>query len=116
MATAYRHGWVRAVEELDSTDRRVRRLVVGAQAGACAAFAVAGAAALPAPSGWQLVLLAAASGWSAFVTDALARGRRPVEHCCMAQLPTALVALLAGTAGPRASAAAALPAPVLPRP
>jgi diguanylate cyclase (GGDEF)-like protein len=108
VATANQHGWVRAVEGLDSTARRVRRLVVGAQAGAAAAFAVAGVASLPAPSGWQFVLLAVASGWSAFVTDALARSRRPVEHCCMAQLPTALVALLAGVAGPRGSAPAAV--------
>jgi diguanylate cyclase (GGDEF)-like protein len=108
VATAYRHGWVRAVEELDSTARRVRRLVVGAQTGAAGAFALAGVAALPAPSGWQLVLLAAASGWSAFVTDSLARRRRPVEHCCMAQLPTALTALLAGVAGPHGSAPAAV--------
>lgn len=108
MATAYRHGWVRAVEELGSTARRVRRLVIGAQAAAGAAFAVAGVAALPAPAGWQLVLLAASTGWSAYVTDTLARSRRPVEHCCMAQLPTALVALLAGVAGPRGSSPAAV--------
>ena len=108
MATVYRHGWVRAVEGLDSTDRAVRRLVVGAQAATAAAFAVAGVASLPGPSGWQLVLLALATGWSGFVTDVLARGRRPVEHCCMAQLPTALVALLAGVAGPHGSAPAAV--------
>jgi diguanylate cyclase (GGDEF)-like protein len=108
VATAYRHGWVRAVEELGSTARRVRRLVIGAQVTAGAAFAIAGLAALPTPTGWQLVLLAAATGWSAYVTDTLARRRRPVEHCCMAQLPTALVALLAGVAGPHGSAPAAV--------
>jgi diguanylate cyclase (GGDEF)-like protein len=96
------------VEELGASARWVRRLVVGAQAGVGAAFAVAGVAALPAPSGWQLVLLALATGWSAVVTDTLARSRRPVEHCCMAQLPTALIALLAGVAGPRGSGPAAV--------
>jgi diguanylate cyclase (GGDEF)-like protein len=113
VATAYRHGWVRAAERLGASDRRVRRIVVGAQAAVGAAFAVAGLAALPAPSGWQLLLLAGAAGWSAAVTDAMARGRRPMEHCCMAQLPTALVALLAGAVGPRASAPAAVAVLVL---
>jgi len=108
VATAYRHGWVRAAERLRSTDHVVRRMAVGAQAVTAACFAVAAVTALPGPSGWQLLLLAVAAGWSAAVTDALARGRRPVEQCCMAQLPTALVALVAGVAGPRTSCEAAV--------
>jgi diguanylate cyclase (GGDEF)-like protein len=113
MATEYQHGWVRAAEQLDGSARRTRRLVVGGQAATSALFAVGGLTGLPAPAGWQLLLLAAAAAWSAYVTDVLAGGRRPVEHCCMAQLPTALVVLVAGVAGPRGSAAAALAVLVL---
>jgi diguanylate cyclase (GGDEF)-like protein len=108
MAAAYQHGWIRAAERLDAAERQVRRLVLGAQAGTALVFTIGGVAGLPSPTGWQLLLLAAALAWSVWVTDALARGRRPVEHCCMGQLPTALVALVAGVTGPRGSGAAAV--------
>lgn len=113
MATAEQDAWLRATEQLAASARRARRLVVGAQVGVAVAFAVLGVAAVPAPAGWQLLLLAAAASWSAVVTAALARGLRPVEHCCMAQLPTALVAALAGVTGPRGSASAAVAVLVL---
>jgi diguanylate cyclase (GGDEF)-like protein len=103
VATAYEHGWVRAVEHLADSDRSLRRLVVGAQLAASGTFAIAALAALPGRSAWQQLLLAAALAWSGFATAGLARAVRTPEHHAMAQLPTALAVGIAGVVGPPGS-------------
>jgi diguanylate cyclase (GGDEF)-like protein len=111
--TAYEHGWVRAVGHLADTDRRLRRLTVGAQLAASAAFLLGAVIGLPGRAGWQQLLLTIGLAGSAHATDAVARRRRRPENHCMVQLATILVITLAGVVGPAGSAAAGTLALVL---
>jgi diguanylate cyclase (GGDEF)-like protein len=106
VATAYEHGWVRAVEHIADADGRLRRLTVGSQLAVAGAFVVGAVAGLPGRAGWQQLLLAVSLACSAYATDAVARRRRRPENHCMAQLAVVIAITLAGAVGPAGSAAA----------
>jgi diguanylate cyclase (GGDEF)-like protein len=106
VATAYEHGWVRAAEHIADADGRLRRLTVGSQLGAAAAFVVGAIAGLPGRAGWQQLLLALSLACSAHATNAVARRRRRPENHCMAQLAVIVGITVAGAVGPAGSAAA----------
>jgi diguanylate cyclase (GGDEF)-like protein len=113
VATAYEHGWVRATEHIPDADRGLRRLTVGMQLAAAAAFLVGAIAGLPGRAGWQQVLLAVSLACSAHATDAVARRRRRPENHCIAQLAVILGIAVAGAVGPAGSGAAGALALVL---